>query len=99
MRGLDPRIHQSSQSAFSKRMDGRVKPGHDMSSWSENSHVEKHRLVVALQADVETIHRVAIARLARRNQRAAALRGHQRHHGGGGAISLALEINPGIAEQ
>jgi hypothetical protein len=29
MRGLDPRIHQSSQSEFSKKMDGRDKPGHD----------------------------------------------------------------------
>ncbi|TMK06143.1 MAG: ABC transporter [Alphaproteobacteria bacterium] len=29
MRGLDPRIHQSSREAFSKGMDGRVKPGHD----------------------------------------------------------------------
>jgi hypothetical protein len=28
-RGLDPRIHQSSQSVFSKKMDGRDKPGHD----------------------------------------------------------------------
>jgi hypothetical protein len=27
--GLDPAIHQSSQERFSKRMDGRVKPGHD----------------------------------------------------------------------
>jgi hypothetical protein len=29
MRGLDPRIHQSSQDAFSKGMDCRVKPGND----------------------------------------------------------------------
>jgi hypothetical protein len=29
MRGLDPRIHRASQRAFSKKMDGRVKPGHD----------------------------------------------------------------------
>src|SRR5262249_44471309 len=28
-RGLDPRVHHSSQEAFSKMMDGRVKPGHD----------------------------------------------------------------------
>ena len=26
MRGLDPRIHQSSQRVFAKRMDRRVKP-------------------------------------------------------------------------
>jgi len=26
--GLDPRIHQSSQSVFSKKMDGWIKPGH-----------------------------------------------------------------------
>jgi hypothetical protein len=26
--GLDPRIHQSSQSVFSKKIDGRIKPGH-----------------------------------------------------------------------
>jgi hypothetical protein len=29
IRGLDPRIYQSSQSEFSKKMDGRDKPGHD----------------------------------------------------------------------
>jgi hypothetical protein len=28
MRGLDPRIHHASQDSF-KKMDGRVKPGHD----------------------------------------------------------------------
>src|SRR6266436_10200104 len=42
-----------------------------------NSHVEKHRLVVALQVDVETIDCVAGARLAHRDQRAAPL---GRHH-------------------
>jgi hypothetical protein len=31
MRGLDPRIHPSSQESFSKKMDGRVKPGHGAS--------------------------------------------------------------------
>jgi hypothetical protein len=30
MRGLDPRIHPSSKN-LSKKMDGRVKPGHDAS--------------------------------------------------------------------
>ena len=30
MRGLDPRIHQPSQT-FTKRMDSRVKPGYDAS--------------------------------------------------------------------
>jgi hypothetical protein len=29
IRGLDPRIHQASQSVFSKKMDGRVKLGDD----------------------------------------------------------------------
>jgi len=29
MRGLDPRIHQSSRKAFFKMMDCRVKPGND----------------------------------------------------------------------
>jgi hypothetical protein len=29
MRGLDPRIHHSSQGVFAKRMDRRVKPGDD----------------------------------------------------------------------
>jgi hypothetical protein len=29
MRGLDPRIHQSSKDVFSKTMDCRVKPGND----------------------------------------------------------------------
>jgi len=28
-RGLDPRVHRSSQEVFAKKMDGRVKPGHD----------------------------------------------------------------------
>src|SRR5262249_23095301 len=28
-RGLDPRVHRSSQEVFTKKMDGRVKPGHD----------------------------------------------------------------------
>jgi hypothetical protein len=32
MRGLDPRIHLSSKS-LSKKMDGRVKPGHDASEF------------------------------------------------------------------
>jgi hypothetical protein len=29
MRGLDPRIHPLRKAAFPKKMDGRVKPGHD----------------------------------------------------------------------
>jgi hypothetical protein len=32
MRGLDPRIHHSSQRVFAKEMDRRVKPGDD-TSW------------------------------------------------------------------
>jgi len=28
-RGLDPRVHRFSQELFAKKMDGRVKPGHD----------------------------------------------------------------------
>src|SRR5262249_44528534 len=28
-RGLDPRVHRSSPEVFAKKMDGRVKPGHD----------------------------------------------------------------------
>src|SRR5689334_10509944 len=59
-----------------------------------HSHVEKYRLVVALQADVETIDRVAVARLALRDQRSAALGRHQGEHGVGGVGSLAAEINP-----
>jgi len=35
MRGLDPRIHQSSRQHFWKVMDGRIKSGHDESS---NAH-------------------------------------------------------------
>jgi hypothetical protein len=29
MRGLDPRIHRHFARSFPKKMDGRVKPGHD----------------------------------------------------------------------
>ncbi|TMJ14349.1 MAG: ABC transporter [Alphaproteobacteria bacterium] len=29
MRGLDPRIHQSTRSLLARQMDGRVEPGHD----------------------------------------------------------------------
>jgi hypothetical protein len=29
MRGLDPRIHHLRKDSFSRKMDGRVKPGHD----------------------------------------------------------------------
>src|ERR1700682_2026680 len=56
-------------------------------------HLEEHRLVVALQADIETIDRVAGPRLARRDQRGAALDRHQRQHGIGsvGRIAVALE--------
>jgi hypothetical protein len=28
-RGLDPRVHHSWRKVFAKKMDGRVKPGHD----------------------------------------------------------------------
>jgi hypothetical protein len=44
------------------------------------SHVEKHRLAVTLQPNVEAIDRAAVARLARRDQRAAPIRRHQRQH-------------------
>jgi hypothetical protein len=29
IRGLDPRIHQPSKKHFTKKMDGRIKSGHD----------------------------------------------------------------------
>src|SRR6195256_5161872 len=77
-------------------MDGWVEPGPDE---REISNVEKHGFVVALQADVETIDRVAVARLARRDQRAAAIGGYERYHGIGGVGGLAVEINPRIIVQ
>jgi len=49
MPGLDPGIHQSSQQAFSKRMDHRVKPGeddlngHDGLLWSSDTSVAARR--------------------------------------------------------
>src|SRR5260370_24880362 len=60
------------------------------------SNIEKHRLVVALQADVETIDRAAIAGLAPSDQRGAALSGHQRNHGVRGIGRLAVDIKPRI---
>jgi hypothetical protein len=47
MRGLDPRIHPSSQGFFEKKMDGRVKPGHDA-----------FVMVPALRTSASALHRV-----------------------------------------
>src|ERR1044072_7204009 len=44
------------------------------------SNVEEHRLVVARQVDIETIHRAAVALAARRDQRGAAVGRHQRQY-------------------
>jgi hypothetical protein len=59
-------------------------------------HLEKHRLIVALQAHVEAIDRIAGARPARRDQRGAAVGRYQRHHRVGGVRRLAIEIDPRI---
>ena len=56
-------------------------------------HVEKHRLVVALQVDVEPIDRVTGTGLTDRDQGAAAIGGHQRQDRVGGVGRLAVEIN------
>ena len=53
------------------------------------SDVEEHRLVVALQMDVEPIDCVAIAVRALGDQRRAAIDRHQRQHG-----SVALAASP-----
>ena len=45
-------------------LDAGTSPG--MTKKRNTSHVEKYRLVVALQADVEMVDRVAVARLALR---------------------------------
>src|SRR5260370_10999020 len=63
------------------------------------SNIEKHRLVVALQADFETIDRAAIAGLAPSDQRHAALSAHHRNHMVGSIGLLTLEINPQIIMQ
>src|SRR5260221_2792257 len=68
-------------------------------SFSKNSHVEKHRLVVALQANIKTIDRVAVARLARCDQRIAPVYRHQRQHRVGGIGRLTTQIDPRIEMQ
>src|SRR2546430_13059938 len=62
-------------------------------------HVEEYGLFVALQVDIETIDRVAAARLARRDQRGAAVGRHQSEHGIGRIGGLAVEIDPRIIMQ
>ena len=85
IRRLDRRIHQSSWDVFQKGWMAGSSPAMTAGVHSSaRSHVEKHRLVVALQADVEMIDRVARARLARRDQRGAAIGRHQRQHRIGG---------------
>src|SRR5882724_13673292 len=63
------------------------------------SNLEKYRLVVALQVDIETIDRAAVARLAPLDQRGAAVGWHQRQHGVAGVGRLSVEINPRIIMQ
>jgi hypothetical protein len=67
MAGLVPAIHVFLLLLFLKTWMPGTSPG--MTKKRNASHVEKHRLVVALQADVETIDRAAVARLTRRDQR------------------------------
>src|SRR6266576_855433 len=62
-------------------------------------NLEKYRLVVALQVDIETIDRAAGARLAPRDQRSVAVGWHQRQHGVAGVGRLSVEINPRIIMQ
>jgi hypothetical protein len=42
MRGLDPRIHLLEKMAFTRMIDGRVKPGHDV--WLLAERQESHAL-------------------------------------------------------
>jgi DHA2 family multidrug resistance protein len=62
------------QRTASQALRAALRPGHGP------SHVEEHCFVVTLEADVEAIDRAAVALLARRDQRAAAIRRHQRQH-------------------
>src|SRR5947209_15578176 len=76
------------------------RPGERRSDASRNvalSNIEKHGLVFALQANVETIDRVAIARFAPGDQGVVAIGGHQRQHGIGGIACLSLEVNARIS--
>ncbi|HMI13807.1 MAG TPA: hypothetical protein VK567_19905, partial [Bradyrhizobium sp.] len=41
--GLDPRTHQSSQSVFLKKMDGRDKPGHDGLYFAEHDSFLRYK--------------------------------------------------------
>src|SRR6516165_11119831 len=64
-----------------------------------NSDVEEHRLVIALEMDVEMIHGVAAAGRALCNQRGAAVGWHQCQNGVGGIGGLAVEIDAGKVMQ
>src|ERR1700744_2999571 len=61
--------------------------------------VEKHRLVVALQADVELIDGIAAAGLARRNQRGAAVGRHQCQNWVRRIAGLAVKIDARVEMQ
>ena len=63
------------------------------------SYLEEHRLVVALQVNVEAIDCVAIAICLLGDQRGAAIDRHQRQHGIGRIGGFAAEIDPRIEMQ
>src|SRR6202049_3289428 len=66
---------------------------------SQISNLEKHRLVVALQVDVEAIDGRAVALLAPGDQGGAAIGRDQRHYGVSGVGGLAVEIDPRVVMQ
>src|ERR1700759_632815 len=59
-------------------------------------NVKKHRLRAALQPQVEGVDGIAVASLALRNDRRAAIGGDMGQHGILGIALLVAEINPGI---
>src|SRR5258708_3566950 len=74
-------------------------PGTGPGMTKNGSNLEKHRLVVTLQMDVEAIDGGAVALLAFGDQGGAAIRRDQRHHGVGGIGGLAVEIDSCVVMQ
>ena len=61
MPGLDPGIHQTSGEFFSKKMDGRVKPGHDGGGSALPLPLRERVGVRGLQSRVTTVPLTRIA--------------------------------------
>src|SRR3954470_1291782 len=54
MRGLDPRIHHASHDSF-KRMDGRVKPGHDEPNGENGMSVTRREAMAGFAAGAASL--------------------------------------------